>query len=195
MDLPVGPTVGALRLGIQIASTAKRPLIEIYQRTHNVLGIEQEFPDPGSPGGVAKHRFSESYISFTAVNIGTRRAENVVVEIGDGLQRNDHPFGELFGATIPVIAPGQSLSLLRLQETDLFEYEWEEQPSGLKTGRPRELKVTRLKIDIGYDGPRQGLGRFTRMWSSWLGKKQFQLRYEFEPRSVATDYPPLEVLG
>jgi hypothetical protein len=195
MEVPVGATMGALRIGIQIISTSKRPLIEVYQRTHNVLGPEEELGDPRSAAGVVKTRFSDHYISFTAVNLGVRRAEDVTFRIKDGLKRDGHPFGELFETTVPYLAPGQALPLLRLEESDLLKYIWKEGPGGHRSGLPDGFKPERLKIAVEYNGPWAGFGRMTRAWAAMCRRKQYRSRYEFEPRSVGTDYPPVEMLG
>jgi len=197
VDVPVGAAFGALRLGIQIVSTAQRPLIEIYQRMHNVLGPEQEIGYANSPQGKEKTRFADHYLSFTAVNIGTRRAENVEFRVGDDGLKREHPFsyGELFQTTIPYLAPGQALTLLRLEETELLEYTYTDEPNGLRVGTPGDFKSQRLKLNVAYDGPEEGLGWVTRKWARWRKKPQYRFKYEFDPRSVATAYPPVEVLG
>lgn len=196
VDVPVGAAFGALRLGIQIVSTERRPVIEIYQRTHNVLGPEWEYGYPGAPGGVQKTRSPENYLSFTAVNIGTQRAENVSFRPGDGLKRErPFSFGELFQTTIPYLAPGQAIMLLRLEESEIFEYSWKMDEKGFGTGTRVGLKKERLQINIAYDGPRNIFNTAPLAFSRIFSKRQYNFKYEFEPRSVATDYPPVEVVG
>ena len=171
MDAIGSAATGALRVGIQVISNHKKPVLEIYHEVHNEYGPEIE-----------KHRFQDIFISFLLINIGSIRAENVIVSIGGNFTRGaPRTFGELFGANIAQVAPGQAIYLCRLEQHDLYKYE---------NGSAAALKDEHLVITAEYDGPWRGINRVFRVRSHLRGLKQYQTRYEFNAKNVATDLPP-----
>lgn len=194
MDVTGSALTGALRVGLQVVSTAKRPIIEIYQQVRSVIHPEVEYRLPtgaGGPDSVFRDRRTETIIGLSAVNVGTVRAENVTFRIQEGLRRNHGPaFGALFDTTIPSFSPGQVIFLLRFSEFDLWNYE----ADGPNAQRPSTLKTEPLPILIRYDGPWLGLNRVMRLWPHVRRRPQYSSLYRFNPLSVMTDLPPPETL-
>lgn len=189
MEVAGSALSGALRVGVQIVSTAKRPVMEVYQQVRNVIHPEVEYK---MPDHTFKDRRQETMITLTAVNVGTLRAENVSFRIQPGLRRgHGQDFGELFNTVLPTFAPGQAMFLLSFNEFDLWNYEYEtpSMPDGVSVGRPSTLKTENLPILIEYDGPWSGLNRVMRLWSHFRKRRQYKWLYRFNPHSVMTDLP------
>lgn len=193
MDIASTAISSALRVGIQIASTMKRPCVEFYCQFRNVIEPEQEYlgPDPGGSGLVPRRqlRIRESYLAFTAINIGTQRAEDVSLKLDGELRRNPprEDFGPKFDNEIPHMAPGQSWFLFRFDIHDLTRYE---QREGYRAGVGD--KTEHLEIAAEYNGPRSGLNVVGRWWCDLRGRKQYRSVYRFVPDTVRGDLPPVE---
>jgi hypothetical protein len=194
MEVAGSALTGALRVGLQVVSTARRPIIEIYQQVRNVIHPEVEYRLPtgaGGPDSTFKDRRQEVMITLTAVNMGAVRAENVTFRIQPGLTKNFGPeFGKLFQTTLPSFAPGQAMFLINFNQFDLLTYE----DDGPNAKRPSGAKTEALPILIEYDGPWSGLNRLMRLLSHLRKRRQYAYLYRFNPLSVMTDLPPPETL-
>lgn|SRR4030043_429955 len=183
--------IGALRLGLQVVSAHKRPVLEIYHQVRNRFGPEFEYQIPKEANGLEqitqKTRFQDIFIQFTLINIGGQRAENIKLSISGDLKR--HPpredFGGVFRAIIPQMAPGQTHFLFRFDDRDLNEY-----PEG--GGSPIGLKKKSLTITMEYDAPKGLLNWILSIPSKLRGKRRFSETYTFSPQMVAGDLPPAE---
>lgn len=128
MEVSSSAVTGAIRIGVQVVSSHKLPVLEIYHQVRNRFGPEFEYE---IPKGVSreetikqKTRFQDIFIEFSLVNIGGSRAENIKLILSGDLRRNPprESFGYLFDVIIPQLAPGQSRFLFGFDEFDLNEY-------------------------------------------------------------------------
>lgn len=190
MDIS-GPSIsGALRVGLQVISSHRRPLIECYYEVHNRMGPEQEYQVPKGARGdtteTLKTRSQDTFVDFRIVNIGGVRAENVQIKI-TGLNRfppRDN-LKELFAETIPQMAPSQAVYLFKIDVHDLYEY-----PEG--GGKPLGLKRENLSITVQYDAPRSVLGFFKTLPQRIRGSKHYEMKFIFRTNMIETDFPPIE---
>lgn len=181
---------GSLRIGLHIATSYKRPVLEIYHYVKNQIGPEYECKIPKGSSGIGhesvEYRPQEVAICFFLVNIGGVRAENVELRISGELKRNKprESFGEIFNGTINQIAPGQIILLFNFDQFDLCKYS----ECG---GSPIGDKDETFTIVMSYDAP--GIvNKILSFFAKMRGKKQFVSSYTFSPKVVIGDLPPPE---
>ncbi|SMC34642.1 hypothetical protein SAMN06297251_101221 [Fulvimarina manganoxydans] len=200
MDFTVSALTGAARVGVQVIVSQKQPVLEIYQDIRNEFAPPFDIEHRNSTNTkvirVDKHRFQEISISFTSVNIGGSRAENVHFELSGKFQRHEprQEWPRTFQAVIRQLAPGQALHLMQLQTHDLEEYEYEEQANGLKVGKSIRNKTDTLTIAMHYDGPDTWWNRIFRWPRRLQGLKQFSSSFTFDPM-VLQELPPPKYNG
>lgn len=191
IEIPASAVTGSLRVGLQVVTSHKKPVLEIYYQLRNRFGPEHEFDMSvgvdGKNSRKQKTRFQDIFIQFTLVNIGGVRAENVTLRIQGDLKRNRprEDFGGVFRSTITQFAPGQSQHLFSFRDSDLYEY-----PEG--GGSRLGLKSESLSITIEYDAPPGVLNWFLSLPNRIRGKKRFTSVFSFSPETVAGDLPPAE---
>lgn len=171
MELSSSAAVGALRVGIQVISNHRKPVLEVYYELHNDYG-----PEVTSRSGIAgqsTHRFQKIFVSLSLINIGGVRAENVMLAM-KGAYRRERGLGSRFGTEIPQLAPGQIVHLFQLDQHDLFP----------------DDKSCKFQIDAEYNAPWQGINRVIRISSRLRGEKQFRTVFSFNSDIVAGDLPP-----
>lgn len=194
MEISASAVTGSLRVGLQVISNHKKPLLEIYHQVCNRMGPEQEFDMPvginGNKTRKEKHRFQDVFVMFTLVNIGGVRAEDVTMMIEGELKRRAHreDFGGIFKASIPQFAPGQTHFLFSFTDSDLWNYsEVSNKPNGLKEGS--------FTITMSYNPPSGWLTTITALPWKILGKKRYISKYTFSTKMVAGELPPVEYVG
>ncbi|GMU46169.1 MAG: hypothetical protein AMXMBFR26_09510 [Porticoccaceae bacterium] len=191
IEIPSSVVTGSLRVGLQVVSSHKKPVLEIYYQVRNRFGPEQEFEVPDGVDGTKrskyKTRFQDIFVQFTLVNIGGVRAENVTLNIKGELKRHSprEGFGGVFLSPISQFAPGQSQHLFSFRDYDLLEY-----PEG--GGNPLGLKSQSLTVTVEYDAPPGIINWFLSLPRKVLGKKRFTSEFSFSPQTVAGDLPPAE---
>ncbi len=98
MDIASSALSGAVRVGLQVVVSQKRPMLEIYQELRNEYAPPFEIEHRDSTNTkvlrVEKHRFQEIGIIITLVNIGGERAENVIFDLSGDFRR-DEPFQKM----------------------------------------------------------------------------------------------------
>ena len=191
MEVSSSAVTGALRVGLQIVSAHKRPVLETYHQMRNRFGPEYEHQIAKGADGIEqitqKIRFQDIFIQFTLINIGGERAENIKLSIGGDLKRHKprEDFGEVFRTIIPQMAPGQTHFLFKFDHHDLNEY-----PEG--GGKPLGMKKQSLTITMEYDAPKGLINWILSIPSKLRGKRRFRETYTFSPQMVAGDLPPAE---
>jgi hypothetical protein len=191
MEVSSSAVTGALRVGLQVVSSHKRPMLEVYYQMRNRFGPEYEYQMPGGSSGketiTQKTRFQDIFVEFTLVNIGGMRAENIKLTIQGDLKRNKprEAFGDKFNHIIPQMAPGQTHYLFRFDDHDLDEY-----PEG--GGSPLGMKKQSFTINIEYDARKGPLNWILSLPSMLRKKRRFRDTYTFSPPMVAGDLPPAE---
>ena len=191
MELSSSAITGTLRVGLQVATNHKRPVLEIYHEVRNRFGPETEFKIPvgieGTKTETSKHRFQDIFIQFMIVNIGSVRALEVELKIEGKLKRNfrDEFLSDWFDQTIPQFAPGQSHYLFRFDSEDLNIY-------AEGGGKPLGIKDDSFTITISYNSPGGLMNWFLALPSKIRGKKQYVETYTFYPKMVTGDLPPAE---
>lgn len=191
MEVSSSAITGAMKIGVQVVSSHKTPVLEIYHQVRNRFGPEFEYKSPmGSSGEKTfkqKTRFQEIFVEFTLVNIGGSRAENIKLSLIGDLRRNSprESFGELFDVVIPQMAPGQSRFLFKFDDHDLNKY-----PEG--GGSPIGLKNESFTIVMEYDSGKGLLNWFLSLPTKVRAKRRFKVRYTFFPQLVTGDLPPAE---
>lgn len=188
MEVSSSAITGAMRIGVQVVSSHKTPILEIYHQVRNRFG--PELIQEGSSGREKikqKTRFQDIFVEFTLVNIGGSRAENIKLNLTGNLKRNPpgESFGELFDVVIPQMAPGQSRFLFKFDEHDLNEY-----PEG--GGSPLGIKKESFTVSIEYDSGKGALSWLMSLPSKLRGKRRFRDEYTFFPQLVTGDLPPAE---
>ena len=193
-EISTAAVSSSLRVGLHVVSKYRRPVLEIYYQVCNKFGPEHEFDVPAGADSTKttkyKTRFQDIFIQFTLVNIGSVRAEDVVLSISGALQRH-HPrqdFGGSFKKPIPQFPPGQSHFLFRFDDDDLLQY-----PEG--GGSPIGLKDASFTITVSYNAPRGALNWLLALPNRMRGKKRFTTSYAFSPQVVVGDLPPPEYAG
>ena len=191
MEVSSATVAGALRVGLQIVSSHKRPVLEIYHQSRNRFGPEFEHQISKGADGIEqisqKMRLQDIFIQFTLINIGGERAENIKLSIDAGLKRH-HPrndFGDVFKTIIPQMAPGQIHFLFRFDDHDLNEYS----EGG---GKPLGMKKQSLTITMEYDAPKGLINWILSIPSRLKKERRFIETYTFSPQMVAGDLPPAE---
>ena len=191
MEVSSSALSGAMRIGVQVISSHKVPVLEIYHQVRNRFGPEFEYETPKGVSGEEtlkqKTRFQEIFVEFTLVNIGGSRAENIKLTLSGDLRRNRprECFGELFNVVIPQMAPGQSRFLFRFDDHDLREYPEE-------GGLPISIKNESFTISIEYDSGKGVLNWLLSLPSKLRGKRRFKDEYSFFPQLVTGDLPSAE---
>lgn len=190
MEVTSSAVTGAIKIGVQIVSSHKAPMLEIYHQVRNTYGPEQEFEIPLSNENrtyKSKHRFQDIFVEFTLVNIGGSRAENIKLSYTGDLKRSSprESFGDLFEVVIPQMAPGQTRYLFKFYDFDL------EAPSNTNA-RSLEFKDESFTITIEYDSGRGLLNRILSLWSKMRGRRRYKNEYTFFPNLVSGDLPPPE---
>jgi len=191
MEVSSSAVTGAMKMGIQIVSAHKRPVLEIYHQVRNRFGPEFEYQIPNGADGIEqvtqKTRLHDIFVQFSLINIGGKRAENIKLSIGGELKRHEPraSFGEVFRTIIPQMAPGQTHFLFKFDDHDLNEY-----PEG--GGKLLGLKKKSLTITMEYDSPKGIINWILSVPSKCRGKRRFKETYTFSPQMVAGDLPPAE---
>jgi hypothetical protein len=185
LDIPTtSATAAALRVGINIIVGRRRPEIEFYYQIHNEFEPPHETPEREIAvtdtfrfrAPAHTHRRHDIYVSFYAVNIGSARAENIIFSVANDFKRHGgRDFGNIFGHTIQQMAPGQSAYLFRLEQSDLYSDNCPE-PDVM-------LKAT-------YAAAPSILNWIPRRWARFRNRSQYNTRFTFNGRNVATDLPP-----
>ncbi len=186
MELSSTALTGAMRIGIQVISSHKRPVLEIYHRVRNIIGPEEEFQNHFNKH---KSRPQNIFIEFFLVNIGGSRAENVKLSMNGSLKRNSprESFGDLFDVIIPQMPPGQTRYLFNFDCFDLNIYS--------KNGeKPIGFKDESFTITIEYDSGKGLLNWLFSLYSRFKDKRRFCSEYTFFPQLVTGDLPPAEYL-
>jgi len=117
MEVSSSAATGALRVGLQVISSCRRPVLEIYYELHNDFG--PEIVSRSRIAGESRRRFQDIFVAFYVVNIGGMRAENVLLSFSGGFSRK-RSLGARFGTEIAQMAPGQVVHLFQLQQHDIF---------------------------------------------------------------------------
>jgi hypothetical protein len=191
MEISSSAVTGALRVGLQVVSNHKRPMLEFHWQVRNRFGPEQEYQIPEGVNSTEtrtlKTRHQDIFIQFILVNIGSIRAENVELKLSGNLKRNPprESFGEIFEIEIPQIAPGQLIYLFQMDSFDILQY-----PEG--GGKPQGIKKDTLTITATYNAPRSLLNWLLSLRKRNCGKKQYETIFTFNPKMVCTDLPPAE---
>jgi len=191
MEVSSSAVTGAMRIGVQVVSSHKTPVLEIYHQVRNRFGPEFEYETPMGVSGdktfKQKTRFQEIFVEFTLVNIGGSRAENIKLSLVGDLRRNSprESFGELFDVVIPQMSPGQSRFLFKFDDHDLNMY-----PEG--GGGPSGVKSESFTIVMEYDSGKGLINYFLSLPSKVRGKRRFRSEYTFFPQLVTGDLPPAE---
>ncbi|OCH17741.1 hypothetical protein A6E03_19640 [Aliivibrio sp. 1S128] len=191
MELTSSAITGSMRLGVQVISSHKEPVLEIYHQLRNQYKPEVEYDMPigvsGKDKRKSKCRHQNIFIEFNLANIGGSRAENIKLTLKGDLRRN-HPrenFDDLFDIIIPQMPPGQVKHLFQFKEDDLFEC--------IDGGK--KLKETSFTIVMEYDAGSGKLNWILSRWPKLMGKRRFKQEYTFFPKLVTGDLPPAEFLG
>jgi len=191
MDIPSSAITGSLKVGLQIASNYKRPVLEIYYQVRNRFGPEMEYQissdETGTGAKTHKAHHQEIFIQFTLVNIGGVRAENIELKINGKLKRHSprEDFGEIFNTVFAQMAPGQIHHLFSFDDHDLNVY-----PDG--GGSSTGIKSETFTITMSYNAPKGPLNWLFSLPASLRGKKQYTGTFTFSPSMVTGDLPPVE---
>jgi hypothetical protein len=190
MEVSSSAITGSMRVGLQIISSHKKPVLEVYHQLRNTFGPEIEYEMPGIVSGsdnkLKNHRIHDIFVQFTLINIGGERAENIKLSLSGDLQRNsDRPMSDIFHTIIPQMASGQTHFLFRLDNHDLQVY-----PKG--GGKSQGLKDQSLTIKVEYDAPKGFINWFLSIPSKIRRKRRFETIYTFTPKLVAGDLPAAE---
>lgn len=187
MEVNTSAILGAMRVGIQIVSTLKRPSIEIYSHLRTTIQTVKYRVSQDQLEDTERH---DSHVAFFAVNVGGRRAENVSFDLSKTRFERPAPlkWGERLKAVVPVMSPGQSQFLFLLDSHEFDRITWEG-----NTGTPTGWKEEPIIITVRYDGPRGFSNGIPRWFSNKVRKrKQYEYTYEFNPLTLVGDLPPVE---
>ncbi|MCS2609284.1 hypothetical protein [Halomonas dongshanensis] len=191
MEISGSTAAGVIRVGLQVVSSHKKPMLEFYYEVRNRFGPEHEYEMPVGVSGketkTQKTRFQDIFIQFYVVNIGGNRAENIEFEVSGKLQRNRprESLGEIMETEIPQMAPGQIVHLFRFDDHDLNIY-----PGG--GGKPLGIKAEELRIVAKYSASPSLLNWIFSIHRKILRKKQYKSVFVFKPQMVCGDLPPAE---
>ncbi|MBB6469264.1 hypothetical protein HNQ96_005153 [Aminobacter lissarensis] len=196
MEVSASAITSALRVGVQVIVSQKRPILEIYQQLHNEFTPPFELDrSKGRPlSGKTSHRFQHVFIDLTLVNVGGVRAENVSFEVKGEFKRGGlrEELPGLFISTVRQLPPGQSIYLMKIDDHDLNVYE-AENPENPEWKKAVGLKT--LTILCHYDGPNTIWNRLLRWSRRWRGLKQYTSEYTFDPANFVGDLPPAKYNG
>jgi hypothetical protein len=191
MELSSSAFTGAMKVGVQIVSAHKQPLLEIYQQARSIStpGNEYQSPTDSYSGQTRtiKDRRHEVFIEFILVNIGGSRAQNIKLTLTGELRRNPprESFDGLFDVIIPQMPPGQSSYLFKFDMSDLNYYEND-------VGSPIRYKTESFTITMEYDSGKGILNWLLSLFTKIRGKRRFRDEYTFSPNLVSGDLPPIE---
>lgn len=191
MDAASSAITGSLKVGLQIVSNYRRPVLEIYYQVRNRFGPKVEYHVPKGINGTEtepyKTRHQDIFIQFTLVNIGGVRAESIELNVTGELKRNSprESFGDIFDTVISQMAPGQTHHLFSFDDHDLNNY-----PEG--GGSPLGIKNETFTITMAYNSPKGVLNWFLSLPARLRGKKQHSNTFTFSPKMVVGDLPPAE---
>ena len=182
MELPLGAgAVGALRVGIQVISNHRKPVLEFYFELHNDFGPEHVTPRRNVSVGKAKlvtpemrRRRQDIFASFSIINIGGVRAENVMLSVSENVRPNRPIQQSRFKTEIPQLAPGQPLFLFRLDQHDLFNND----------------RKCKFNMSAEYNGPWRGMNYLLRIPCQVRNTKQYRTNFAFDADIMAGDLPP-----
>lgn len=191
MEVSSSAITGAMRIGVQVISSHKAPVLEIYHQVRNMFGPKVEYETPigifGKEAIKQNTRFQDIFVEFNLVNIGGSRAENIKLSLSGDLRRDSprESFGEIFDVIIPQMAPGQARFLFRFDNLDLIQYSED-------GSSPIGLKKESFTVLMEYDSGKGLLNWFLSLSSKLRGKRRFREEYTFFPQLVAGDLPPAE---
>lgn len=191
MEISGSTAAGVMRVGLQVISSHKKPVLEFYYEVRNRFGPEYEYDIPidGANAKTRKTRFQDIFIQFYVVNIGGARAESIEFEVSGALQRNKprESLGKLLETEIPQMAPGQLIHLFRFEDYDLQKYPEEGDCSlGIKTDE--------LIIVAKYNSSPSFLNWIFSIHKKILRRKQYESKFVFKPQMVCGDLPPAEYI-
>lgn len=188
MELNTSAVTGVMKVGLQIVSALKRPSVEVFSELRKIDRPMMMFTGEET----RQERWTEEFVSFYAVNIGGRHAENVSFDMSATKFERPSPmqWGPRIDAVVPVMSPGQTQFLFLLMVHEFNEMEWKD-----GVGKPVGIKTDPINIVVRFDGPNDGVNRVLRWWfNSVLKRKQYEFRYSFNPQSLEGDYPPVQYL-
>lgn len=167
MEITSAATTG-LRVALQVATSFKRPALEVYNQLRNVYAPPLNFAEHDSRGeisGMQQHRFSDMFFEISLVNIGGVRAENVLITHSGSTEffLGGHMPQVIQGFPITKIPPGQSILLLKL---DALHQSHAKAP---------------FQLHIVFDAPNEGINRAMRLWSKFRKRSQYTYVYTFDP--------------
>lgn len=198
VDISASAVTGSLRVGLQVVSNHKRPMLEIYHEVCNRMGPQQEFDVPSgvdrSETRKFKTRFQDIFIQFALANIGGVRAEDVDLQIEGTLKRHEPrgDFGGAFKTPIPQFGPGQVHFLFNFSDYDLWHYPDDVQSSD-GARKPDGLKTGSFTITVSYNPPKGLINSpLIWLWSVFGKRKRYTTSYTFSTQLVAGDLPPIE---
>lgn len=171
--------LGGLRVALQVVSSVKRPMLEVYELLRNVEGPPTEL-NGGKEVGIITTRFPSVFIDFTLVNVGGLHAENVQLEfVGDA--------ESIVGKRVPAI----------LSQGTIHRF-----PSGATRyllqiyGHHEIVECQDFEIRMKYDGPNKGFNRLFRFWHRLRNQRQYVELYLFNAASYKDGIlPHPEYLG
>jgi len=194
MDLSAGAATGALRLGLQVVTSRRRPLLDVYYELRHVRQPDREVRLPARYGMEERTlRFpdSELILAFHLINLGGVRAEKVRLELHADFQidsrrkLSDRPL--FSGKEIPQLAPAQSFPLLIIDpHNDLQTRGADGKLNGFKPP---------FAIRIRYNGPSSWYKKPVHMYQEWRTSKprSYTTFFEFVPELLkGAQIPPAE---
>ncbi|MEZ8883942.1 hypothetical protein AB4371_21975 [Vibrio sp. 10N.261.51.A3] len=192
MEVSSSAVSSVMKVGLQIVTSRKRPVLEVYHQVHNRFGPEKESRTSWGENdeSVYKTRYQEIFVQFTLVNIGAERAENVKLSISGDLKREfprEH-YPNNFNEIYPQIAPGQLLYLFQFSDSDLLIWETK---AGAKYST-KKMKQELLEITMEYDPPKGLINTLLSLPWSLRGKRRYCDKYLFKASMVEGDLPPAE---
>lgn len=144
MDVSASSIVGSIRLGLNVVTNQKVPMLEIYPDLRFIKHRPIHAPETVS---LIIEKPSELYFHFFLINIGGKRAENVKLffemQCGDDKLKKDLSDMNLFNKScdckvqISQIVPAQRIHLLTLCILD-----------GIKPGIVFEIKIQYTSPDM-----------------------------------------------
>jgi hypothetical protein len=185
---------GATKVALQVLTGRKRPVLEVYSNLRHRIGTEEVYSTESPLTEKItehRHRPQDIFIEFVLTNIGSIRAENIRLAILGGFSKNfpRKPLSTMpifSGKQIDQLAPAQSFPLFLLDQDDLLVY-----PDG--GGRPSGTKQEGFSIVAEYDAPASGVNRVMRTAARFRKKRQFTMRFTFDPTLYdGLDLPPAE---
>lgn len=179
--------IGVLRVGLQVVSNHRRPMLEIYSEVRNRIRCDTAEKRSGDITEKRETKHPEIFIQFSLVNIGGVRAEDVEVKLTGDFKRNPPRdfFGEIFDSEISQMAPGQAIHLFRIELGDLYNY-------STVDGKRQGIKDENFSVVVSYNASSSWLNYLLHLHRRIRGKKQYETRFAFNPKTACTDLPPVE---